>query len=164
MDEGSILSYVSSLDCETFCVFHNSMEEIKCCGRCGKDKAVSEFWVRNKILQAWCKSCHSERHKEYYQKNKQPYLDRAKERNTKARKEIREFVASLKDNPCMDCGNRYPPYVMDFDHRVSSQKRINVSAMARSQFTKEMVLEEVAKCDLVCSNCHRIRTHNRGWR
>jgi len=59
----------------------------------------------------------------------------------------------------MDCGKIYPPYVMDFDHRDPSEKVLNLSKVYA--FGKEKLLAEVKKCDIVCSNCHRIRTFSR---
>ena len=60
----------------------------------------------------------------------------------------------------MDCGESYPHYVMDFDHRPDSPKVGNVARMvANGQRTK--VFEEIKKCDVVCSNCHRERTFQR---
>ena len=63
----------------------------------------------------------------------------------------------LKGAPCFDCGIKYPPYVMDFDHRDRTNKKFNISENLYSNSLK-MMLEEIAKCDVVCSNCHRIRT------
>lgn len=74
----------------------------------------------------------------------------------------RAIVSLAKDNPCMDCGEKYHPYAMDFDHRESSEKRANVSALLTNRCaTDSDVLAEIAKCDLVCSNCHRLRTFKR---
>jgi len=69
------------------------------------------------------------------------------------------FVNSLKKDPCLDCGKRYAPYVMDFDHRPGTTKVSAVGNMFGVSI--ERVLEEISKCDLVCSNCHRERTHLR---
>jgi hypothetical protein len=70
---------------------------------------------------------------------------------------LRQFLNALKDAPCMDCGVQYPPHVMDFDHRDPTTKKGLVSQMR----CHEKIVEEVAKCDLVCSNCHRERTQQR---
>lgn len=59
----------------------------------------------------------------------------------------------------MDCGVKYPPYVMDFDHRDPSEKLLNVSKVGR--YGIQSLLDEIEKCDVVCSNCHRERTHQR---
>ena len=67
-------------------------------------------------------------------------------------------MAKLKAAPCTDCGVCYPPYVMDFDHLRDKRRLIS---RLRGVSTK-LLLSEVAKCELVCSNCHRIRTFKRG--
>lgn len=70
-----------------------------------------------------------------------------------------DFVKRYKEsNPCKDCGVRYPHYVVDLDH-VRGDKKYNVSKM--TTYSKARILEEIAKCDVVCSNCHRARTHAR---
>lgn len=61
----------------------------------------------------------------------------------------------------MDCGGSFDPYVMDFDHRDGEEKCFNVSAAIPMGLNIGRVLEEVAKCDVVCSNCHRMRTKRR---
>jgi hypothetical protein len=71
----------------------------------------------------------------------------------------RAWLNEFKGKPCIDCGIQYPPHVMDFDHRIGTVKIMNVSLAYRR--SKSAVLAEMAKCDLVCSNCHRTRTFNR---
>jgi len=70
--------------------------------------------------------------------------------------EFRKRLDVLKSQPCMDCGQSYPPVAMDFDH-VRGVKVSDVGLM--SQRAWSTVLVEIEKCDLVCANCHRIRTH-----
>ena len=95
-------------------------------------------------------------HKRYYLRNKQLY----KEKNIKRKKELLEFVISLKQKPCMDCGIQYPHYVMDFDHRDKKKKVASINRMIHiHRYSKKKILKEVKKCDLVCANCHRIRTY-----
>lgn len=79
--------------------------------------------------------------------------------NTK--QEIRRAVATLKDRPCEDCRQTFDPVCMDFDHRPGEIKAKGIARMIGDGATLEQVLAEVAKCDLVCANCHRIRTHER---
>ena len=74
---------------------------------------------------------------------------------------LKEMVDDLKSNPCSDCGNGFPPYCMDFDH-VSGEKKHIVSHMVAKGYSRQKVLDEIAKCALVCAVCHRIRTHNQG--
>lgn len=97
-------------------------------------------------------------HKRYYLRNKQLY----REKNIRRRKELISFVISLKQKPCMDCGVQYPHYAMDFDHRDEKTKLTTISRMISfHSYSKGKILEEVEKCDLVCANCHRIRTYYR---
>lgn len=73
---------------------------------------------------------------------------------------LAQYIRSLKEkSPCMDCGIKYPYYVMDFDH-VRGQKQKNVMELIPT-LSKKKIDEEIAKCEIVCSNCHRIRTHMR---
>lgn len=71
---------------------------------------------------------------------------------------VRDMIDSAKNRPCLDCKRRFPPYVMDFDH-VRGDKKFNVSRAHTVGINA--LREEMAKCDVVCSNCHRIRTHKR---
>jgi hypothetical protein len=59
----------------------------------------------------------------------------------------------------MDCGKRFPPCAMDFDHRPNEEKLFQISSASTKN--RETLLAEIAKCDCVCKVCHRIRTHNR---
>ena len=70
----------------------------------------------------------------------------------------RDLLRRLKDAPCTDCGERFPPEAMDFDH-VTQRKDANVSDLANA--SAERLLAEVARCELVCANCHRTRTETR---
>lgn len=79
----------------------------------------------------------------------------------KQQDELRDWVNALKAEPCMDCGGRFKPWQMDYDHRDGEHKTFDVSAMIGKQYKKEQIQAEIAKCDLVCANCHRDRTHHR---
>ena len=72
---------------------------------------------------------------------------------------MRAAVDAFKDVPCMDCGRRYPSCVMDFDHRDPTAKAFSIGMMITNT-SLDALLAEIAKCDVVCSNCHRIRTAN----
>jgi hypothetical protein len=70
---------------------------------------------------------------------------------------LKNYVINLKKNPCLDCGKTFHPVCMDFDH-VRGVKRMGVSIIIKNGMSLEFLKEEIAKCDLVCANCHRIRT------
>lgn len=81
------------------------------------------------------------------------------EREAAQRAELRQWFNELKSKPCTDCKHSFPPFCMDWDHLYG--KEYDVSYIVSRLRSKEMILREIAKCELVCSNCHRIRTHNR---
>ena len=60
----------------------------------------------------------------------------------------------------MDCGQRYPSYVMQFDH-VRGVKLFDVGAFAATNRPLTHLHREIAKCEVVCANCHAERTHRR---
>lgn len=71
---------------------------------------------------------------------------------------------SLKrDKPCTDCGDHFPPYVMQWDHLPGHAKVDEVGSMVGSR-RREVILAEIAKCELVCANCHVVRTVTRARR
>lgn len=74
---------------------------------------------------------------------------------------IREWVRTLKAAPCTDCGQTFPPECMDFDHRDGRTKLRGVGILAGAGSSRRLISTEIAKCDLVCANCHRIRTQRR---
>lgn len=71
-------------------------------------------------------------------------------------------VNALKSNPCTDCGGTFPTVCMDFDHIPElGPKRWNVGSMVAHGYSRDLIMSEIANCELVCSNCHRIRTNRR---
>lgn len=68
----------------------------------------------------------------------------------------------LKQHPCVDCGFSNP-VCMDFDH-VRGKKKMGVSQMVSNGHSLEAIQAEIDKCEVRCSNCHRIKTANDfGW-
>lgn len=73
---------------------------------------------------------------------------------------LSRYIQDLKSKtPCLDCKISYPYYVMDFDH-VRGRKHKNVMELIPT-LSKKKIDEEISKCEIVCSNCHRERTHSR---
>jgi len=70
-------------------------------------------------------------------------------------------VRVLKAQPCADCNHHYPYYVMDFDHREGEEKKGVINRMIAMGWARQTIMAEIAKCDVVCANCHRERTHQR---
>lgn len=84
-------------------------------------------------------------------------------RQTKTGKwaDIYAWYTKTKDAPCTDCGNKFPPECMDWDH-VRGTKIAQISRLM-SKGDIEFVKMEMEKCELVCSNCHRTRSKNRAF-
>lgn len=94
----------------------------------------------------------------WYQRNKKKVKARVRRNNDRYRQECVVFVQELKNStPCADCGKRFHFSAMDFDH-VRGDKYMEVSLLVRRAFGLKRVKEEISKCDIVCSNCHRVRT------
>lgn len=78
--------------------------------------------------------------------------------NRAARARAREFIIAIKrSTPCADCGGFFHPVCMDFDH-VNGVKESALSVLVGRGATNERLMREIAKCELVCANCHRVRT------
>ena len=80
------------------------------------------------------------------------------ERVTRRQQATLAWLRELRQVPCMDCGGLFPPHVMDFDHRDPKTKAFSVAADKTLLKNRAVLEAEVAKCDIVCANCHRIRT------
>lgn len=74
--------------------------------------------------------------------------------------ETRLWVKRSKDKACMDCGIKYPCYAMDYDHRDPSTKSFSLNQPGGRSL--DLIKKEIEKCDLVCANCHAIRTWPKG--
>jgi hypothetical protein len=131
-----------------------SIPKKKICNKCKKNKLLGQFHLSSSGKYGrttFCKSCRSN----YQKANRHVALKNERKR----RQKIAELIITLKDVPCKDCGIKYPYYVMDFDHK---QDKIFGIAKARGcTFNLERIKAEAKKCDVVCSNCHRERTHQR---
>src|SRR2546428_955701 len=92
----------------------------------------------------------------YYATHREQELERVRLRQ----REAVEFLRRLRCVPCADCGGEFPPYVMDFDHRGDARKDFWILQRAGA-VSRERLMTEIAKCDVVCANCHRARTHAR---
>lgn len=78
-----------------------------------------------------------------------------------SRKQARLFLEALKARtPCMDCGQMFPAEAMDFDH-ARGVKVKGIAHMIAHNYSLDDIQAEIAKCDIVCANCHRVRTRSR---
>lgn len=132
---------------------------MKTCHKCKKSKPREMFGKNSKRsdgLQTACKPCKKKLDREWYLKNK----DRRRELNARYQKKLQEFYIKARSKPCADCKIQYHWVVMEFDH-ISNDKYMNVSLMKKNGYPIRRLKEEIAKCEIVCSNCHQIRTYVR---
>ena len=81
-------------------------------------------------------------------------------RADKKTQEKRDYVDLIKSAPCTDCGGRFPSESMDLDH-VRGDKIDHVSQMIKRAYSLSALQREIEKCEVVCANCHRVRTKKR---
>ena len=131
---------------------------MKHCTKCGVEKLETCFNVRSdsEKLKGTCKECVNKNSRKDYILNKHLYIQSSKLRTKIRKKDLRGFINVLKDNPCVDCHVKYPACVMDFDH--IKIKTFSIANVCRHLYSNYKILKEIEKCELVCANCHRIRT------
>ena len=143
------------------------------CSRCQEEKEMEEFPTSGKSgFSYYCKSCSCLKTKEYrekYPERVKSYIKKWNINNKEKRKDIdrkwgkikrekrRLFLNKLKEGPCADCSLSFPPECMDFDHLPQYDKIENIGRIR----SHKKIKEEIAKCELVCANCHRVRTLKR---
>ena len=87
---------------------------------------------------------------------KEKTRQRAKDKRGKITKALQEI---RQNTPCTDCKENYPYWVMEFDHL--GNKSFTIGQYYNYTQSMEKVMEEVAKCEVVCANCHKTRTYMR---
>jgi hypothetical protein len=93
----------------------------------------------------------------HYHANKEMWRRKRMRYEAKMRAEI----LAAKDRPCADCGGRWPAIIMEFDHRAGTVKLFNLGDQHARGHGLESIRAEIAKCDVVCPTCHRLRTFRR---
>ena len=141
----------------------------KVCTGCGQERDVEhDFSWKYKergIRNTRCKYCQSIRSKQHYKQNKQTYLERARTREVLVIEDNqRKLIEYFSYHPCVDCGQT-DVRVLDFDH-VRGKKSNDISKMMAIGCSWSTIEVEIAKCEVRCANCHRIRESkkNGSWR
>lgn len=151
----------------------------KVCKSCRAIKLTTEFHLQGRgERDSHCAECRRRREREEHRQTLSPErragleqrdaespeqrenrLQRSRAVSWRARREKkRSIMLAHKRRPCSDCGGIFHPDAMEFDHREG--KVGEVSSLVMKCGTQK-ILDEIAKCDLVCANCHRVRTANR---
>lgn len=122
------------------------------CPKCKLEKSRDQFAKCTKCkrgVQSRCNECGKKMAQEHYVKNKDSYLTRTKERAKSLREKFNLFKSTLK---CEICGESHIATI-DFHHEDSQKKDFGISrfySVSQSRFE-----EELKKCKVLCSNCHR---------
>lgn len=117
------------------------------------------------IRQNRCKYCQSAMSKQHYQNNKQLYNERTQLSKAQVLSQNKSLLyAYLSTHPCIDCGEK-DIRLLEFDH-ISGQKSEGIANLLSWGFNWPTLEAEIAKCEVRCANCHRIKTTERGswWR
>lgn len=123
----------------------------KKCSKCGKRKPITEFnrhaQTRDR-LRPECKKCFGEASRAY----REARSDIRREQRMARQEDNRRLILTAKGDRCQRCSGRFPPYVLEFHHRDPREKSFNITP---SRHMAARVLQEIAKCDVLCANCHR---------
>ena len=122
---------------------------------------MGAFAMRRKAIRqrdSLCRACRSAYGKEHYAANRERYIAQSRERKQAlALERTRYLLTFFRDHPCVDCGEA-DPVVLEFDHLGDKLFDIGQALPYRRWQT---ILDEIAKCEVVCANCHRRRTARR---
>ncbi len=138
---------------------HMYYQQMKRCPRCGRTKSLTDFHrtrLRRDGRQPYCKACRAEIDHAIYMRRRAAGVERRPPERSSY-----HWILSLKaGRPCADCGTAYAPQAMQWDHRPGTLKLGTISGDLRGR-DQQVILDEIAKCDLVCANCHSARTEAR---
>lgn len=122
------------------------------CGSCKEEKNLSDFRKDKNHSSGYgfyCKLCARNYGSAYYAK----YKSQVDERNRQRRKIAKEYIQNLKrETGCICCGEK-DDCCLDLHHLDPHTKERTVSMML--SWTLEAIQKEIAKCVVICSNCHR---------
>lgn len=122
---------------------------MKTCSKCGIKKPLENFAWKQKskgYKAAACKACR----KIYYKRDAQKERHRIEER----KQEIKQWFWKLKS--CLSCESCGEDHIatLQFHHLDIKNKRKDVSYMACFGYSKDSILKEISKCQVLCANCH----------
>jgi hypothetical protein len=132
---------------------------------CGQLLAIERFASRGNNLgrASYCRACQSDYCKAHYRRNAGPHNRRRYVNQKRYRKRNAELLRRyLLARACVDCGET-DVRVLEFDH-VCGRKVENIGTMCAQGCSWQRIMEEIAKCEVRCANCHRRRTAGQfGW-
>lgn len=145
---------------------------MKTCKTCKENKSVSDFATNNTKpdgLNWQCRTCQSAYFKEYYKNNKKKHVSRVRVVNERTRQKLHEFLAAyFENNPCVECGEDNI-LVLEIDHinnKSKNGKAFSMGEARRNGISLRKVKKELERCQVLCANCHRVKTahESNSWR
>lgn len=136
---------------------------MKKCSKCLQELPFSEFYKRNNResgYQSRCRACckvYSKSWREWSPERKQRFNDWKQVKKAEVRDIYTEYMS---DKSCIDCGES--DFVVLVHDHVTGEKRGGVHELINRGHKWETVLEEIAKCEIRCCNCHTRKTAARG--
>ncbi len=92
--------------------------------------------------------------RDYYRRNRQHLLAKQTEKNKRLRERQRQWLIDYKKGlACVRCGEDHPA-TLQFHHRDQQEKEFEIALYTALGFSKARLLAEIAKCDVICANCH----------
>lgn len=135
----------------------------KLCPACSIVKTSDQFGLNRAKpdgKQTQCRQCRKATNRKYYERTKEVHNPSRHARREREKARVRDYVLSvLLREFCVDCGTS-DVRVLEFDH-VTDGKLFNISEAAAKGYSNQAIAEEIKKCEVVCANCHRIRTGER---
>lgn len=133
--------------------------KVRKCSKCKQGLENKDFYPSSKY---WCKACQKEKMKEgystaYWKKRWARGTDKERRKRT-ARENYIKLFKLFETTPCVDCG-KIDILEAQFDH--IKDKSCNVSLLVGNGTSWRRILQEIDKCEIVCSGCHDKRTHKR---
>jgi len=131
------------------------MKLIKYCPKCKKIKFDQDF---NRDRQTkdgrcgWCRICKRADQKVRYHADQKEILTQRAAHRLVRRLWFDEYRSKLS---CQECGFSHPG-ALQFHHRKTETKRYNISIIVAQAYSMKTILKEIAKCDILCANCHSI--------
>jgi hypothetical protein len=136
------------------------------CTGCKKTKSITEFaWRKmNVTRRARCKECIKLESNNYYATNENRRRSISSDRKRNLEKTQEKLFEFLRSHPCEACGeNRL--VCLQLHHLDPTKKDANVSEMLRKGRSWDSLMKEIAKCVVLCANCHAVETASLGgWR
>lgn len=137
----------------------------KVCPQCKKNKPFSEYYksgIRLDGVSSWCRSCDRLKAKERTKEDSRRYRITDTENRVERKRALRKIADAAKNMPCVVCGQQFHPCAMDFHHKNEDEKSREVSRLVGMGCSQDRLIKEIAKCEVLCAVCHRIRHKDSG--